>query len=167
MQRQLSGSPAYARLTFMLAAMPFMPAGFIFPLLGAMRAPLWPALLGTVVGRTPVLALTAAFFTWIGRLVSTSDDEAALTLGVLAMMLLAMRLVSLVDFAYRAETGRWRMRDPDANAVRVATMFGGPLDDQDPRSDATELEDHHDIVEGELLGEESDDDPPSSGEPAS
>lgn len=97
MRRQLAGSPAYARMTFVLAAMPPVPASFLFPLLGAMRAPLWPALAGTLVGRTPLLALTTAIFAWLGRLGGGGDDEAALALGILAAVLLAVRTVGLVD----------------------------------------------------------------------
>jgi membrane protein YqaA with SNARE-associated domain len=185
MQRQLSGSPAYARMTFLLAAMPGMPAGFIFPLLGAMRAPLWPALLGTLAGRTPLLALTAAIFTWLGRAISDGDEQAALTLGVMAMLLLVFRSVSLIDFQHRTETGKWRLRDPDEHAARMATMFGGPADGAAGRGGGWSAtwppreagagrgagdDDDHDIVEGELLGEELDGegldgDEPSGDEP--
>ena len=174
MQRQLSSSPAYARMTFLLAAMPAMPAGFIFPMLGAMRAPLLPAMLGTLVGRTPVLALTAAVFAWLGRVVSDGDDQAALTLGILAMFLLVFRSISLVDFQHRAETGKWRLRDPDEHAARMAAMFSGPAGGTgfgtDPGAPA---DDDHDVVEGELLGEELEgedsgsDEPPASLPPGS
>jgi membrane protein YqaA with SNARE-associated domain len=169
MQRHLSGSPAYARMTFLLAAMPFMPARFIFPMLGAMRAPLWPALLGTIIGRTPVLALTAAVFTWLGRLVSDNDEEAALVLGALAMFMLLFRTVSLIDFEHRAETGRWRLCDPDEQVVNMTTMFGPDAGSDVPGSWPPRPEAHDDdVVEGEVLGEEVEgDDQPDDEPPAS
>jgi membrane protein YqaA with SNARE-associated domain len=154
LRRRLAGSPAYARTSFFIAALPGVPASFFFPLLGAMRAPLWPAVAGTIVGRTPVLALTAALFTWLGRLGGASNSDAALALGVFAGLLLVLRTVQQVDWAHRAATGSWRWRDPNAGAVRMTTMFGDaamhvPLD-----ADV----DDPDIVEGELLGEDHDDD---------
>lgn len=158
MQRHLASSPTYTRMAFVLAALPGVPAGFIFPLLGAMRAPLWPALVGTLVGRTPVLAITTVVFAWLGRLGDGSDADGALTLGVFAVLLLAFRTVGLIDWAHRAETGRFRLRDPDERAARLTTMFGpgmtGPPNDQAGSAGV----DDSDVVEGELLGEEVDDD---------
>ncbi len=179
LRNQLAGSPAYARMTFLLAALPGVPAGFIFPMLGAMRAPLWPALAGTVVGRTPVLAITCAFFTWLGRLVSDNDDQAVVTLGMLALIILALRTISRIDWQHRAETGTWRLRDADEHMDRMTTAFGNasapsPFDEA-RRPDQTDSPSDDDVLEGELLGEEVDPDPdpeppaalPPSDEPPS
>ena len=173
---KLAGSPAYTRMTFMLAALPGVPAGFIFPMLGAMRAPLWPALAGTVVGRTPVLAITCALFTWLGRAVSEEDDQAVVTLGMLAVLLLVFRTIGRVDWGHRAETGKWRMRDADEHMVRMTTAFGagpgaaGPASFGSTRTRAHEdpsTTGDDDVLEGEVLGEEvvdddSDDEPPAA-----
>lgn len=178
MQRHLASSPAYARMAFVLAALPGVPATFVFPLLGAMRAPLWPALAGTIVGRTPVLAITAAIFAWLGTLGNQPDGDGALTLGIFAVLLLAFRTISLVDWQHRAETGRVRLRDPDEHATRLAGMFGpgmggaggpggagrGGWPGHGPHAHGSSDDD--DVVEGELLGEEADDDdaPPALDE---
>lgn len=174
LRARLSGSSAYSRITFLLGATPGMPATFIFPTLGAMRAPLGPALLGTLVGRTPLLALTTTLFAWLGQLGAGNEDDAALSLGVLAVVLLVARTIGLVDWRHRAETGRFRLRDPDENAIRMTTMFGGA-----PGAGAgsggwarTDVGIGHDpadadMVEGEVLGEEVDaDDDDDAGPPA-
>ncbi len=176
LRRHLADSPAYTRITFLLAALPGVPANFIFPLLGAMRAPLWPALAGTVVGRIPVLAVTCALFTWLGRAVSENDDQAAVTLGMLAVLLLVFRTIGRIDWKHRAETGQWRLRDADEQFVRMTTSFGSgsPLDGSGPgRPDqragssssttrGSSIVDDGDVLEGEVLGEETDGDEPSS-----
>ncbi len=159
LRAKLAGSPAYTRMTFLLAALPGVPAGFIFPMLGAMRAPLWPALAGTVVGRTPILALTCAIFTWLGRTVSDSDDQAVVTLGMLAVLILVYRTLGRVDWRHRAETGEWRMRDADEHMIRMTTAFGaGPGAGSGAHANAPSAGDD-DVLEGEILGEELLDDP--------
>ncbi|MCW2921182.1 MAG: hypothetical protein JWL76_1056 [Thermoleophilia bacterium] len=172
---RLAGSPAYTRMTFMLAALPGVPAGVIFPMLGAMRAPLWPALAGTVIGRTPVLALTCALFAWLGRAASDNDDQAVVTLGMLAVLLFLFRTIGRIDWAHRAETGTWRMRDADEHMVRMTTAFGAagpgagasPLDpSRHDRRTSIADDDDDDVVEGEVLGEEIDDDDPDDDPPA-
>lgn len=176
LRAHLSRSPAYARTTFVLAALPGVPAGFVFPLLGAMRAPLWPALAGTVVGRVPVLAITAAFFTWVGRLLADSDDQAAIALAFIAIAMFAVRMISDIDWQHRAETGEWRIRSSADPMTRMTMMFGEGgarrPDQQNPWGQANGgsssshfSADDSDIVEGELLGEEvdGDDDDPGSG----
>lgn len=152
LRAQLAGSPSYARMTFLISALPGVPASFLFPLLGAMRAPLWPALAGTVVGRVPALALTTALFTWLGRIGDTSDRDAAILLGVMAAGLFVIRFISLIDWEHRAATGRFRLREVASPAMRVSGMFEAPA----ARSGAAPVEDE-DVVEGEVLGEEVDD----------
>lgn len=169
LRARLSASGAYTRITFSLAALPGIPATFLFPLLGAMRAPLWPALAGTLVGRTPLLALTTALFVAVGRFGDGSDSDAALSLGILALVLLVFRTIGLVDWEHRSQTGRFRMRDADAGAMRMSGMFGGPAGGAGGWS-RTDVGVGHDpadadMVEGEFLGEEvegddDDDDPP-------
>ncbi len=175
---RLAGSPAYTRMTFMLAALPGVPAGFIFPMLGAMRAPLWPALAGTIVGRTPVLAITCAIFTWLGRAVSENDDQAVVTLGMLAVLLLVFRTIGRIDWRHRAETGKWRLRDADEQMVRMTTAFGSAADgDAGARvpfggAPGAGAPGDDDVLEGEVLGEEvvddedDDDDPPAALPPS-
>ncbi|MEO6866407.1 MAG: hypothetical protein ABI200_00120 [Gaiellales bacterium] len=167
MRARLSNSPAFVRITFLLAALPGISGSFLFPLLGAMRVPLWPALLGTIVGRTPVLLITTAVFTWLGRLGNSTDQEGALTLGVLAGLLLILRSIGLVDWQHRRETGEWRLNDPDARAMQMTTILGGSsTGGQDPFGSSPfgraprDLQhmDDDDVIEGELLGEELDDD---------
>lgn len=157
LRAHLSRSPAYARTTFALAALPGVPSGFVFPLLGAMRAPLWPAIAGTIFGRLPVLAITAAVFAWLGRAVSDNDTQAAVTLGMFAIVLLFVRTVTRVDWQHRAATGEWRMSDPDESLLRMTTRFGsqpgvGPS--------APPLHPDHDgeVLEGEVVDEEGEDD---------
>lgn len=160
LRAKLAGSPAYARMTFMLAALPGVPAGFIFPMLGAMRAPLWPALAGTIVGRTPLLAITCAFFAWLGRLVSDNDDQAVVTLGIIAVLIFVYRTIGRIDWRHRAETGEWRMRDADEHMVRMTRAFdegsgtGAGIGTTSPFSTG------EDVLEGEILGEEDADDDP-------
>lgn len=181
LRAKLAGSPAYTRMTFVLAALPGVPAGFIFPMLGAMRAPLWPALAGTVVGRTPVLALTCAIFTWLGRAVSDSDDQAVVTLGMLALLIFLYRTIGRIDWRHRSETGQWRMRDADEHMVRMTTAFGvGPGEDApfgaSGRGPGRAASPDDDLLEGEVLGEEivddetpdddSEDDPPAALPPS-
>ncbi|MCW2925036.1 MAG: hypothetical protein JWM98_2440 [Thermoleophilia bacterium] len=175
LRARLSGSGAYTRITFSLAALPGIPPTFLFPLLGAMRAPLWPALAGTLVGRTPLLALTTAVFAWLGRIGDGSDSDAALSLGILALALLVFRTFGLVDWRHRAETGKFRMRDADAGAMRMTGMFSGPGAEGGgsagwSRADVGVGHDpaDADIIEGEFLGEEAagDDDPDDDPPPA-
>jgi membrane protein YqaA with SNARE-associated domain len=171
LRAHLAQSPAYARTTFVLAALPGVPAGFVFPLLGAMRAPLWPALAGTIIGRVPVLALTAAVFAWLGRLVSDGDDEAALLLGVLAVVLFAFRTLGRVDWQHRAATGQWRLRDESDPFVRLTTNLAGTdranAGDAWPGRQARRSPSpDEDVVEGELLGEDDDEDPPPALPPS-
>lgn len=165
LRAQLAGSPAYARITFTLSALPGVPAGFLFPLLGAMRAPLWPALVGTIVGRTPVLALTAAIFVWLGRIGDGTDEDAALSLGILAVLLIVFRSFGLVDWRHRSETGKWRLRDPDEHMVRMTTILGRSGGFPGPAAPtSSDRDDDGHVVEGELLGEEHDDDDHDDGE---
>lgn len=156
LRAHLARSPAYARTTFALAALPGVPPGFVFPLLGAMRAPLWPAIAGTILGRLPVLAITAAVFAWLGRLASDNDTQAAVTLGMFAIILLAVRTLSRVDWQHRAATGEWRMSDPDEPMVRMTTRLGQP---GGWPSRPTLHPDHEgDVLEGEVLDEVDEDD---------
>jgi hypothetical protein len=68
------------------------------------------------------------------------------------------RTVSLVDWQYRAETGSFRLRDPDEQAARMAMMFGGPAPGTQGRpSNSRSAGSDEDILEGEVLGEEYDD----------
>ena len=165
MRAQLAGSPAYTRMTFLLAALPGVPASFIFPLLGTMRTPLWPALAGTIVGRTPVLALTAALFTWLGRLVSENDDQAAVTLGMFAVLLFIFRTLGRIDWAHRSATGEWRLRDVDDRMMRMTTSFSS-APGASPFDPPLDRYGDDEVLEGEVLGEEvddDDDDPPPPG----
>jgi hypothetical protein len=135
-----------------------------------MRTPLWPALAGTVVGRTPVLAITAALFTWIGRTVSDNDDQAAVTLGMLAIVLLVLRTIGRIDWQHRSETGDWRLRDSTDPFVRMTTRLGDqsaawPDSARSPFAHTIGEDDGADIVEGELLGEEVDDESSSDEDP--
>ena len=176
LRARLADSPAYARITFLMGALPGVPAGFLFPLIGAMRAPLLPAVAGTIVGRLPILLVTTSIFAWLGRLGATTDHDAAVSLGILAALLLVFRLFGLVDWQHRAETGAWRMRDPDEAGARVTTIFtgggrpgggfggfggfggpGGPggTTGYDPRGESGSHElDDADVIDGEVLGEE-------------
>lgn len=172
LRAQLSNSPSYNRITFLLAALPGVPAGFVFPLLGTMRTPLWPALAGTLIGRTALLTLTAALFAWLGRAVSDNDEQAAVTLGMLAIILLVFRTINQIDWQHRAQTGEWRMRDSANPFVRMtAGMGAAPRQWSDaarsPFSSGTDSRIDDDVIEGELLGEEfdDDDDDGSGGEP--
>ncbi|MCW2961082.1 MAG: hypothetical protein JWM25_998 [Thermoleophilia bacterium] len=168
-RQQLAGAPAYARITFLLAALPGVPSGFLFPLLGTMRTPLGPALSGTIVGRIPILAITTAVFTWLGGLLATEDRDAAVALGIFAVLLLVVRTIGQVDWQHRAQTGEWRMRDADEGALRMTSMFtagqggpaaGSPFGASPFRAKPIDDSDE-DIVEGELLGEEIvEDEPP-------
>lgn len=148
LRAQLAGSPSYARMTFLISALPGVPASFLFPLLGAMRAPLWPALAGTLVGRVPALALTTGLFVWVGRWGDTPDRDAAILLAVLAAGMFLVRLIALVDWEHRAETGRFRFREAPSPAMRVSGMF------EQGAAAAAPVEDDEDVVEGEILGEE-------------
>lgn len=165
LREHLARSPAYARTTFIMAALPGIPAGFVFPLLGAMRAPLGPALAGTIIGRIPVLALTTALFAWLGRFATAGDDaEAAVLLGVLAIMLFVFRTLGRIDWQHRAETGRWRLREVPDPFARVGVRLAdspNPWSEHPHRASV----DDPDVVEGELLGEELvDDDEPGAGD---
>jgi hypothetical protein len=144
-----------------LGALPGVPPSILFPLLGAMRAPLGPVLAGTLVGRTPVLALTTALFAWVGGIGGNTDSEAVTFLGVTAVLLLVFRLVGLIDWPHRAATGEWRLRNPDAGAMRFMGAAGmgqpgaGAPGAGNPWA-STDVGADDDIVEGEFLGEEID-----------
>lgn len=167
LRTHLARSPAYARTTFTIAALPGVPSTFVFPLLGAMRAPLWPAIAGTMFGRLPVLALTAAAFAWLGRLVSENDTQAAITLAMFAIILLVVRTVARVDWEHRAATGEWRLSDPDEPLVRMTTRLGTQPAAW-PRGASDSPGDEGEVLEGELVGEDEvdddgdDDDPPAA-----
>lgn len=164
---RLAQSPAYLRITFLLAALPGVPASFVFPLLGAMRAPLLPALLGAFAGRLAVLGVTTTLFTAIARAVEPDDGRAATLLAVVAVLVLVYRAVSLVDWEHRAATGRIRFRDADGNAARLSMLVGGQpgFDTHAPGAGAAPFEDEHEIVEGDVLGEEHDDDSDDDSDP--
>lgn len=125
LRARLAASPAYARTTFMLALLPGVPSRLVFPLLGAMRVPLAPAVAGTVIGRLPILALTTSFFAWLGDVLAPGGGDPAFALGTFAAVLLLVRSVGLVDWQHRAGGGGWRLRDPDAAAMRMGSMFTG------------------------------------------
>jgi hypothetical protein len=167
LRARLADSPAYARITFVLAALPGVPASFLFPLIGAMRAPLLPALLGTLVGRLPILLITTTLFAWLGRLGATTDHDAAISLGILAALLLVFRLFGLVDWQHRSATGEWRMRDPDEAGSRITTIFTsggrpgggfGSFGGADGFPHRGQPEAHHlddaDVIDAEVLEEE-------------
>ncbi|MCW2949990.1 MAG: hypothetical protein JWN41_1003 [Thermoleophilia bacterium] len=178
LRERLSDSRAYARVTFALAALPGVPATLLFPLIGAMRTPLAPALMGTIVGRIPWLAVTTALFVALGRLGSADDIAGAQSLGFIALVLIVVRGIGLVDWAHRAQTGAWRMRDARSGAARVTGMFTGasphdaqptetPFDDlryrhSSPSRDDSTFDDD-DVIDGEVLGEEIVDDGPGAG----
>jgi membrane protein YqaA with SNARE-associated domain len=148
---QLKASKAYTRITFVMAALPGIPATFVFPLLGSMRGPLWPALLGTIAGRTPLLVLTTWIFQLIGEGFTSSTDEAVQLLGIVAVMLLIVRLLNQIDWAHREETGQWRMSDATPGVMRWATFSAGSatVSHSTPTDFGAD-----DIVEGEIVGEE-------------
>lgn len=146
-----------------------MPATLLFPLLGSMQVPLGPAIVGTLVGRVPVLALTTALFAWLGRLGAADDAEAAFVLGVLAIVLLALRTVGRIDWQHRAETGSFRLRDADEHAARMTMMFGPDTPGDQPGQSRSSVgigqdPSDADMIEGELLGEEIIEDTPSDND---
>ncbi|MCW2973933.1 MAG: hypothetical protein JWN72_2206 [Thermoleophilia bacterium] len=172
LKARLADSSTYSRITFTLAALPGVPANFLFPLIGAMRAPLGPAFLGTLLGRIPWLAITTTLFVFLGRLGSESDRDAAISLTVLAALLLITGFLGLVDWAHRAQTGSWRLRDP--NAGRMTGMFtggaagpggaggfggaGSPFGPGAFGDSRAREDDDDDVIDGEVLGEEFADD---------
>lgn len=161
LQARIATSRAYARTTFLLGAMPAVPPTFSFPLLGAMRGPLWPALAGSFVGRLPVLAATALPAIAIARLVSDGDAEAARVLAALVALLLLVRLAMLVDREHRARTGEWRLREPGPAHARLGVLLDAAGAGGEAGAEPGRARNAHDlVVEGELLGEEVDDDQP-------
>ena len=165
---RLASSPAYARTTFLLAALPGVPSRLVFPLLGAMRTPLGPALAGTLLGRMPVLILTTSLFAFLGDVLAPGDDDAAVALGTFAVILLVVRSIGLVDWQHRAATGEWRLRDPDEAVLRMGSMFtGAGPGQQGPVSPfppgfgpdhPAYVESGPGVVEGEVLGSDEGED---------
>ncbi|MBC7459995.1 MAG: hypothetical protein H7287_01400 [Thermoleophilia bacterium] len=177
LRARLADSSTYARITFTLAALPGVPANFLFPLIGAMRAPLGPAFLGTLFGRIPWLAITTSLFVFLGRIGSASDREAAISLGVLAGLLLITGFFGLIDWGHRAQTGTWRLRDPSAGRMGGMFMggaagpsgtggFGGaghPFGSGAAGDSRAHEDDDDAVIDGEVLGEEFADDDDESG----
>lgn len=165
LRSRLAASPGYARTTFVLAALPGIPADAAFPLLGAMRAPLLPALAGTLVGRLPVLAAGTALVVWLAGAVTRDDQQAAMLVGAAALLTLSLRLLAAVDWEHRAATGRWRLREP-AGLGRVTSVLrdqGATTWGHATRSPAGGTDE--DVIDVDVLDEESPDaDEPPAGE---
>lgn len=169
---RLAGSPAFGRLAFSTAALPFVPSSFLFSLLGAMRAPLAPALVGSLFGLVPMLAITTSIFRQVGLwLAGDSGTEPAVPLAIFAIVLLAFRSAALVDWDHHRNTGAWRMREPrtmfsrmgGARIGEVAGATGAHGFGGDPArlgTDDRHEGDDGDVIEGEVLGEELDADAP-------
>lgn len=162
-------SPLITRTTFMLTAFPLVPAGVIFPLIGAARLPLWPAIAGTLIGRIPVLALTTSIFVWLAKTFTNNDDDAsALMLGVIAILLLLTSSLSRIDWQRVRSGGGWAMREPPNHLQRFEFIFQtNAPDGSDSVLSGSALDsgvEENEIIEGEFLGEETDD-PPSQFEP--
>lgn len=160
LRARLSASGAFTRITFVMAALPGPTSKFLYPLLGAMRAPLFPAIAGTIVGRTLLYLLTTSLFVWLARGVDGTDRDAADFLIVLVLVFLLWRMIGWVDWRHRAATGEWRLRDVNASPLD-ARMFMGTSDprgtDDATTPGAARTVDDDDIVEGEILGEEVED----------
>lgn len=171
LRARLADSSTFSRITFSLAALPGVPANFLFPILGAMRAPLGPAFLGTLLGRLPWLVITTTLFGLLGTLGSDSDRDATITLGVLAVLLLITGTIGAIDWQHRSQTGEWRMRDQSNRLTGMFTQPGagagqgspfgpgafGQGSPYDPRTRDGDLDDE-DVIDGEVLGEEVEDD---------
>lgn len=174
LRARLSSSGAFAWLSFVMAALPGPTAKLLYPLLGAMRAPLMPAIAGTVIGRTIILTLTTGLFTILARALSNDERGAAEFLITALIILCLFRLVNWIDWEHRAATGAWRLRDSGADPMSARMFMGGTVGsgfDTTAHTRAREGEvrgdgDGFDILEGDVIGEEiiDDDDQPSAGE---
>ena len=192
MSRWLATSPQFVRVSFLMGALPFVPSRVTFPMLGAIRAPLRWAVLGSLCGSVLVLSLTTWLFANLSVQVA-GRDQAAQLLGLSAITLVIVRLVGSIDGeAWRSERKlRLREEKPPFNMSMFGPgssdggggmwdtgRFRGSDDAHDNHrgsSDASlRLDDHGDAYyEGEVLGEEivgdagADDDDGPVGGPAS
>jgi hypothetical protein len=169
LRARLSSSGTFARLAFVMAALPGPTSKILYPLLGAMRAPLLPAIAGTIIGRTIILSITTGLFTLVARAVSIDDSGAAEFLVTAIVVLVIWRLIGSIDWEHRAKHGTWRLRDPEANRMTGMFVGGMPGAGFDPRTGSSHAharlnddDDSHvlegEIVEGDVLGEEIVDD---------
>lgn len=155
LRARMAASGAFARITFAMAALPGPTAKLVYPMLGTMRAPLGPAIAGTIVGRTLLYLLMASVFAGIARGATSSDADAATLLVVLAGCYIIIRVIGWIDWPHRSATGAWRLREPVALPfdMRFGRMSEGPADPSTSR-----VGDDADIIDAEVIGEESDPD---------
>lgn len=177
LRARMAASGAFARITFIMAALPGPTAKVVYPVLGAMRAPLLPAMAGTLVGRSVLYVITTAIFTGIARWLAEGDDQKAAQLLLGAIVLLALfRMVRWIDWQHRAATGEWRLTDPAANGLD-ARMFTpgvgggmpGPMFGDVPgpheRGAADDDTGDGEVLEGDVIGEEVLDDHEADEDP--
>lgn len=124
-RQALTSNGRYRRAVFWAAATPLVPARFLWPLLGTIRAPLAPALAGVVLGQLPLLALTCGIAVAVARALTQGEDEAATLLGLAAILMMMFRLLGSIDWDHWRAHRRLRMR-PSGHGSRVSTFFGAP-----------------------------------------
>lgn len=164
LQAKMSASGAFARITFTMAALPGSTARLLYPMLGAMQAPLLPAVAGSLVGRSVLYLFTTGAFVWLAEALTNNDKgEAANFMLVMIIVMLAFRIIRWIDWAYRSETGKWKLRDPNENSIDLrifSDVSSNPFADEISNLKNTQDDDviEGDILEGDIIAEDIDDD---------
>ncbi len=151
-QAWLAGNRTYGASTFLAAAVPFLPGRMLFAILGSLRFPLRYAIAGCITGQLPLIFVSSWIMLALARWLTASDAEAAQVLGLYAVIVVVIRMVTSVDRDEWRTSRKIRFRsDIDERRMQMwtASMQSAPRPNMHPHSHAEDVID----VEAEEIHE--------------
>jgi hypothetical protein len=134
--RAARSSRMVTRMTIIMGAAPLVPGRVVFPLLGASGAPVLPALVGTIIGRVPLVSVATWLIAAPLALIFSPDTHGAIAAGIMAAAWLALSARNTRQSARAHGRSAW-----------VRSVL---LEDVRPSRDYSDA----DIIDVEILAEE-------------
>ena len=158
MQQSLASSGQFRKASFALGAFPVVPARLIFPLLGAIGAPLQWLAAGTLIGQFIIVSITTWISVGIARTFTSNDADAATFLGVVCALLVAL--------AWSRRNAERDLRMPNGQSANSQETVISMLGLQQLEIEGIAIPDDEEageVLEGEVIEPQSDE---SSSGPA-
>ncbi len=129
MRRLADRIPFYNAAAFAVGAMPLVPAWVTFPLLGSTRLPVSMALLGSFVGRFPIVLGGAWVASVVAQAVTPTANAAAMLLVAVATTIAVIGIMHRMDPEAWSTSRRIRIRpDIARRRSRFVLRLGSPWD---------------------------------------